>query len=105
MASRNPSNRIEVDLKLLQDNNVEKLREFGKQFDKSIDTLASLLGSVTDRVDAGREATTGGRLSPTASVAGPSGPTARMGGVSTGGFGDGGRFANGGGGGTYGGGG
>lgn len=38
-----PSNRIEVDLKLLQDKNAQKLLEFGKQFDKSVNSLGQLL--------------------------------------------------------------
>lgn len=81
---RDRSNRIEVDLKLLQDKNVEKLQEFGRQFDKSIDKLASMLGDYAEQVS-GAEAAVGraGKLGPNASTGSgiTSGPTARQGGT------------------------
>jgi len=53
MPRRQPSNRIEVDLKLLQDKNAEKLMNFGKQFGQSVDKLALALADWNGQVAAG----------------------------------------------------
>jgi hypothetical protein len=86
MASRNPTNRIEVDLKLLQDNNVEKLQQFGKDFDKSISALATMVGSFSQQVEGAQRVNKPGEPGPNASQAGSvriDSVPARMGGVST----------------------
>lgn len=65
-----PQSRIEVDLKLLKDKNVEKLQEFGVQFDRSIDKLATMLGTYSEQVTGAEGiARRAGRVSPDASVA------------------------------------
>lgn len=101
----NRSNRIEVDLKLLQDKNVEKLQEFGRQFDKSIDKLASMLGSYAEQVSGATQTVArAGKVGPEASRSDDvkiTGAAAgyRMGGQGTGGFGGGVNYNFGGGGG------
>lgn len=43
MSRKQPTNRIEVDLKLLQDKNAEKLLNFGRQFATSVENLEKAL--------------------------------------------------------------
>lgn len=81
-----PSNRIEVDLKLLQDKNLQVLSDFGKQFDKSVQALGMVLGDyasqITGAISASNVAGSGG-VGPSASVASNvriGGGQARMGG-------------------------
>lgn len=50
------NNKIEVDLKLLDDKNREALTAFGKSFNASVERLAGLLGEVTGAVSGGEAA-------------------------------------------------
>lgn len=69
--------KIEVALKLLEDANLERLEQFGKQFNRDVDRLSRALGSS----GGGYGPTWGGSgPSPTASVAGPSGSSPPTGG-------------------------
>jgi hypothetical protein len=88
MPRNQPSNRIQVDLKLLQDKNAEKLIAFGNSFATSVETLKVALGDYAEQL-AGAGGLTGqvrsGRSS-AASVAGNvaeemQSPSARTGGT------------------------
>jgi len=78
------TNRIEVDLKLLQDGNIQKLKEFGAQFDKSVLALTDTLSTYADRLAGivGVEGGSGaGKPGPDATVAKPSVLATRQGGT------------------------
>lgn len=68
MPRKPPSNRIEVDLKLLQDKNAEKLMRFGDTFGKSVDKLAMALSDWNGQVAGGANVSRPGE-SPAASNA------------------------------------
>ena len=57
MPKNSPTNRIEVDLKLLQDKNAEKLIQFGKQFETSVEKLSTALADYAGQL-AGAAGTT-----------------------------------------------
>lgn len=87
------TNKIEVDLNLLQKENLEKLEKFNKDFEKTTNQLMTMVGSWSDQV-AGAQGMSGpGKEGPDAST--PSkvaqvisgSPPARMGGINTGGIG------------------
>src|SRR5882672_4288411 len=77
---RPPNNRIQVDLKLLQDKNLDLLRQFADRFEENVNKLSEVAARMEDAL--GKETRTGpGKIGEDASVAPTLEMRARQGGL------------------------